>query len=219
MAELVWDEMDKRFFETGVSKGVVYTPVAGVYTTGVAWSGLTSVTSAPSGAEATAQYADNIKYVSLLSAEEWGGTIECFTYPEEFLVHDGVVKTANGLQVSMQSRPVFGFSWRTEKGNANDPELGYVIHMAYGLQAQPSEKANNTINDSPELATLSFTVTATPVAVTGMKPTAKTAVDSTDADVDPTGLSALEDELYGRAAVVSPNLPLPDAVDTLLSGA
>lgn len=215
MAELVWDELDKRFFERGVDKGVLYTPTAGVYSTGVAWSGLTAVTESPSGAESNKQYADNIVYVNLLSLEEFSATIEAFTFPDEFLLHDGVVKSANGAQFGMQARPVFGFCWRNLKGNAVDEDLGYVLNLAYGLQAAPSEKANNTINDSPELKAFSWTVSSTPVAVTGHRPTAIVKVDSTDSDVDAAGLAALESVLYGQAATPA-RLPLPDEVDTLL---
>lgn len=218
MAELVWDELDKRFFERGVDKGVLYTPTAGVYSSGVAWSGLTAVTESPSGAESNKQYADNIVYVNLLSLEEFSATIEAFTFPDEFLQHDGVVKTANGAQLGMQARPVFGFCWRNLKGNAIDEDLGYVLNLAYGLQAAPSEKANNTINDSPELKAFSWTVSSTPVAVTGHRPTAIVKVDSTDPDVDPAGLAALESALYGQSATPA-RLPLPDEVDTLLAGA
>lgn len=217
MAEITWDDLDKRFFERGVDHGVLYTPTAGIYSTGVAWNGLTAVTESPAGAESNKQYADNMVYVNLLSAEEFNGTIEAFTFPEEFLLHDGVVKTANGMQIGMQSRPTFGFSWRNLKGNAVDEDLGYVLNLAYGLQASPSEKANNTVNDSPELKAFSWTVSSTPVAVTGYKPTAIIKVDSTDPDVDPVGLAALEDALYGRGAGPSPRLPLPDEVDTLLA--
>ena len=219
MAEIVWDALDKRFFERGVDRGVLYTPVNGVYSTGVAWNGLTSVTESPSGAESNKQYADNMVYVNLLSAEEFNGTIEAFTFPEEFLLHDGVAKTANGMQITMQSRPSFGFSWRSLKGNAVDEDLGYIINLAYGLQASPSEKANNTVNDSPELKAFSWSVSSTPVAVAGHKPTALIKIDSTDADVDPAGLAALEDVLYGRGAGASARLPLPDEVDTLLATA
>lgn len=218
MPEIVWDALDKRFFERGVDRGVLYTPTAGVYSSGVAWNGLTSVTESPSGAEPNKQYADNIVYVNLLSAEEFSATIEAFTFPEEFLLHDGVVKTASGMQIGMQSRPTFGFSWRTLKGNALDEDLGYIINLAYGLQASPSEKANNTVNDSPELKTFSWSVSSTPVSVTGHKPTAIIKVDTTDPDVLPTGLAALEDELYGRGGT-GPRLPLPDEVDTLLATA
>lgn len=218
MAALVWDNMAERFFETGVDHGVLYTPTAGVYSSGVVWNGLTAVTQSPSGAEANPQYADNIKYVNLLSAEEFAATIEAFTFPKEFLLHDGVKKTANGMQIGQQGRPIFGFCWRTKKGSAEDEDLGYILNLAYGCQAAPSEKAHNTVNDSPELTTFSWALTTTPVAVTGFKPTAIIKVDSTDPDVDPGGLENLEDELYGRGAVVTPHLPLPDAVDTLLAG-
>jgi len=217
MAEIVWDALDERWFERGVDHGVLYTPVAGVYSTGVAWNGLTAVTESPAGAESNKQYADNMVYVNLLSAEEFNATIEAFTFPEEFLLHDGVAKTANGAQIGMQSRPTFGFSWRSLKGNAIDEDAGYILNLAYGLQASPSEKANNTVNDSPELKAFSWSVSSTPVAVTGFKPTAIVKVDSTDVDVTPAGLAALEDALYGRDAAPSPRLPLPDEVDTLLA--
>lgn len=216
MAEITWDALDERWFERGVDHGVLYTPTAGVYSNGVAWNGLTAVTESPAGAESNKQYADNMVYVNLLSAEEFNATIEAFTFPTEFLLHDGVVKTANGMQVGMQSRPAFGFSWRSLKGNAEDEDAGYVLNLAYGLQASPSEKANNTVNDSPELKAFSWTVSSTPVAVTGKKPTAIVKVDSTDPDVDPLGLAALEDALYGAGAGPTARLPLPDEVDTLL---
>ena len=130
--------------------------------------------------------------------------------------HDGVAKTASGLQIGQQGRPIFGFSWQTKKGTAEDPDAGFVLNMAYGCQAAPSEKAHNTVNDSPELTTFSWALTTTPVAVTGFKPTAIVKIDSTDPEVDPAGLAAVMDELYGRAAVVTPNLPLPDELDALL---
>lgn len=218
MAEITWDELDERFFERGVSHGVLYTPTAGVYSSGVAWNGLTGVTQSPSGAESNKQYADNIEYVNILSREEFGATIEAMTFPDEFLLHDGIAKTANGMRVAMQSRPIFGFCWRTEKGNALDENLGFILNLAYGCQAQPSEKAHMAINDSVELTTFSWTLTTTPVMVTGYKPTSLVQVDSTDPDVDPAGLENLMDELYGRGAALSPRLPLPDEVDTLLAG-
>ena len=216
MPEIVWDELDERFFERGVSNGVLYTPTAGVYGDGVPWNGLTNVTESPAGAESNKQYADNIVYVNLLSAEEFNATIEAFTFPRNFLVHDGVAKTPNGAQIGMQSRPTFGFSWQSIKGNALDEDLGFILNMAYGLQASPSEKSNATVNDSPELKAFSWSVSSTPVNVTGFKPTAIVKVDSTDPDVDPVGLEKLLDELYGRAAVLEANLPLPDEVDDLL---
>lgn len=219
MPELVWDALEERFFETGVSNGVLYTPVAGVYTSGVAWNGLTAVTASPSGAEPNKQYADNINYVTLMSAEEFNGTIECFTFPNEFLKFNGVSKTANGLQISGQSRGAFGFSWQSKKGNAIDEDLGFVLNLAYGLQASPSENADNTVNESPELKQFSFAMSSTPMSVTGFKPTAHVKVDSTDPTVDPAGLEALLDVLYGRGATPTPRLPLPDEVDTLLNPA
>ena len=215
MSELVWDELAERFFETGVDHGVLYSRVGGSYTNGQAWNGLTSVTASPSGAEANPQYADNIKYLNLFSAEEFGATIECFTAPDGFLTFDGVKKTTSGLRISQQSRPVFGFCWRTKKGNAEDEDLGYILHFAYGCQASPSEKQYQTVNDSPEPVTFSWTLTTTPVSVSGFKPTSYASVDSTDPDVDPDNLAALETVLYG-APGVEPRLPLPDEIDTIL---
>lgn len=217
MAEgaLIWDELAERFFETGVDHGVLYSQELGIYNDGEAWNGLTNVSVTPSGGEASPQYADNIKYFNLFSAEEFGATIECFNAPDGFLTYDGVAKTANGLRISQQLRPVFGFSWRTKKGNALNEDLGYIIHMAYGLQASPSEKTYETVNDSPAPLTFSWTLTSTPVAVTGHKPTAYISVDSTDPDVDPANLAALEVILYGSVGV-APRLPLPDEVDAIL---
>jgi hypothetical protein len=215
LGALAWDGLADRFFETGVSKGVLYSQVGGVYNDGVAWNGLTGVTESPSGAESNKQYADNIPYLNLFSAEEFGATIECFGAPDGFLVYDGVKKTANGLQIAMQSRPVFGFSWRTEKGNALDEDLGYILHLAYGLQATPSEKGYTTKNDSPEPVTFSWTISSTPVAVSGHKPTAIVKIDSTDPSVNAANLAALETILYG-APGVAPRMPLPDEVDAIL---
>lgn len=212
---LSWDAAADRFFETGADHGVLYSQVNGVYNDGVAWNGLTTVTESPSGAEPNAQYADNIKYLNLYSAEDFNATIECFTAPKGFLVNDGVVVTANGVQITQQSRPVFGFSWRTKKGNANDPDLGYILHLAYGLQASPAEKAYNTVNDSPEAMTFSWALSSTPVAVTGRKPTALVKIDSTDPTVNKTNLAALELILYGSPGI-APRLPLPDEVDAIM---
>lgn len=212
---LTWDELDKRYFETGVDHGVLYHQTGGVYNDGEAWNGLTTVTESPSGAESNKQYADNIPYLNLFSAEEFGATIECFTAPDGFLTYDGVAKTANGLQIGMQSRPVFGFSWRTQKGNALDEDLGYILHLAYGLQASPSEKTRTTKNDSPEPVTFSWAITSTPVAVPGYKPTAVVHIDSTDPDVSAENLAALEEILYGKPGV-APRLPLPAEVDAIL---
>lgn len=216
MTALAWDGLAERYFETGVDHGVLYSQTNGVYDLGVAWNGLTNVVEQPSGAEANPQYADNIKYLNLMSAEEFGATISCFSAPDGFLVFDGVRKTASGMQIGMQSRPVFGFSWRTKKGNGLDEDLGYILHLAYGLQAQPSEKSYDTVNDSPAPLTFSWTVSSTPVPVTGFKPTAIIKIDSTDPTVIPANLAALELILYGSPGV-DPRLPLPDEVEDILS--
>jgi hypothetical protein len=215
MTALTWDGLAERFFETGVSNGVLYSQTDGVYDFGVAWNGLTGVTESPSGAESNKQYADNITYLNLFSAEQFGATIECFAAPDGFLVFDGVKKTVNGVQIGMQSRPVFGFSWKTKKGNALDEDLGYILHLAYGLQASPSEKAYTTVNDSPAPLTFSWTISSTPVAVAGFKPTAIVKIDSTDPDVDLDNLADLETILYGSPGV-DPRLPLPDEVDSIM---
>lgn len=209
--ELKWDETGERLFETGVNKGVVYPQdAAGAYPLGVAWNGLTGVTESPSGAEATPVYADNIKYLNLISAEEFGATVEAYTYPDEFAECDGSAELAVGVKVNQQKRKAFGLSYRTALGNDVDAaDHGYKLHLIYGAMAAPSEKAFATINDTPEAITFSWELTTTPVAVTGMKPTASMEIDSTK--VDPTALANLEAILYG-AEGVDPYLPLPDAV-------
>ena len=220
MAILTWDQTGQRLYETGVEKGVLYIPDAqGVYTNGVAWNGLTAVTESPSGAEATALYADNIKYLNLYSAEEFGATIEAYTYPTEFAQFDGVVTppSATGLQLGQQGRKPFGLSYQTKVGNdllGND--FGYKIHLIYGATASPSEKAFSTINDSPEAITFSWELMTIPVAVTGFKPTSIVVVDSTKASV--ADLAALNDMLYGTAGT-SPRLPFPDELITLFNSA
>lgn len=208
---LVWDQVGERFYETGVDHGVLYIPDAtGVYNTGVAWNGLTTVTESPSGAEGNAQYADNIKYLNLISAEEFGATLEAFTFPEEFAQFDGLAVPNDGVYVGQQPRKSFGLSYRTRHGNDVDgDEYAYKLHLVYGAIATPSEKAYNTINDSPEAIAFSWTISTTPAPVTGMKPTALIVVDS--ATADPTGLTALETALYGAAAT-EPQLPTPDEV-------
>ena len=216
MTALTWDGLAERYFETGVSNGVLYSQENGVYNLGVAWNGLTNVTEQPSGAESNKQYADNIPYLNLFSAEEFGASISCFAAPDGFLVFDGVRKTAGGLQIGMQSRPVFGFSWQTKKGNALDEDLGFILHLAYGLQASPSEKSYDTVNDSPSPLTFSWTVSSTPVPVTGYKPTAIVKIDSTDPTVNQANLAALMTILYGSPGV-DPRLPLPDEVDDILN--
>lgn len=216
MAILLWDQVGERQYETGVDRGVLYIPTGGVYSDGFAWNGLTSVSESPSGAEATAQYADNIKYLNLISAEEFGATIEAFTYPTQFAQCDGTATPQPGVSVGQQTRKSFGLSYRTRLGNdllATD--FGYKIHLVYGATAAPTEKAYATINDSPEAITFSWEISTVPTPVTGLKPTAIITIDSTK--VPAAGLLALENALYGTAGT-SPRLPLPDEVITLLSG-
>lgn len=217
--KLTWDQLGERTYETGVDHGVLYIPNSnGVYTNGVAWNGLVSVSESPSGAEANAQYADNIKYLNLTSAEEFGATIEAFTYPDEFNQFDGLAVPAAGVTVGQQTRKTFGLSYRTLLGNdLEGNDYGYKLHLVYGCQASPSEKAYSTVNDSPEPITFSWELTTTPVAVTGLKPTSTITINSTE--VSPTDLAALELILYGDTGV-DPALPSPDDVIALFgSGA
>jgi hypothetical protein len=216
MAEIVWDATGERFYEAGVDHGVLYIPTGGVYDDGVAWNGLVSVTESPSGAEASPQYADNIKYLNLISAEQFSATVEAFTYPDEFAPFDGLAVPTPGIMLGQQNRGIFGLSYRTIIGNDVDgADHGYKIHLVYGAQAAPSEKAYSTVNDSPEALTFSWELSTTPVAVTGYKPTAMMTIDSTE--VDATALANLEQILYGAAAV-DPRLPLPDEVIALFAG-
>lgn len=217
MAKLVWDKQGERIYETGVDHGVLYVPDAqGVYTNGVAWNGLTTVTESPSGAESSPQYADNIKYLNLVSAEEFGATIEAFTYPDEFLQFDGVQQPTPGVSVGQQTRKTFGLSYRTKVGNDIDGnDHGYKLHLVYGCQAAPSEKAFATINDSPEAISFSWEITTTPVSVSDLDPTASLTIDSTK--VDASALAALEAELYGSSGT-DPRLPTPDEVIAFFSG-
>ena len=220
MAALVWDAVGDRFYETGVDHGVLYIPdELGVYSTGVPWNGLTGVTESPSGAEASAVYADNIKYLNLISAEEFGATLEAFTYPPEFNQFDGTAEAGtagSGLYVGQQGRTIFGLSYRTRVGNdVLGSEKGYKLHLVYGCAAAPTERAYVTINDSPEAITFSWEITTTPVPVTGFKPTALLTVDSVSAD--PVKLAALETMLYGDA-VAEAKLPLPDEVIAIFEG-
>lgn len=209
--ELVWDEVGTRKYETGVDKGALYIPnEEGVYDNGVAWNGLTTVTESPSGAEPNAQYADNIKYLNLYSAEQFGATIEAFTYPDEFAQFDGLATPTPGVSVGQQHRRAFGLCYRTKVGNDVDgDDFGYKLHLVYGCMASPSEKAYNTVNDSPEGINFSWEVSTTPVPVPGLKPTSIVTIDSTK--VDPDILADLEGILYGSAGV-EPSLPLPGAV-------
>lgn len=217
MVALVWDQTGERYYETGVDHGVLYIPDAtGVYSEGYAWNGLTTVTESPSGAEATPLYADNIKYLNLISAEEFGGTIEAYTYPEEFAQCDGTASPEEGVRVGQQPRKAFGLSYRTRIGNDTlGNEAGYKLHLVYGCMAAPSEKAYASINDSPEAITFSWEITTTPVPVTGFKPTSLLTIESPL--VDATALAELETLLYGDATAEA-SLPLPDAVIALFSG-
>lgn len=220
MSKIVWDKTGERYYETGVKNGVLYIPTGGVYSKGVAWNGLTAVTESPSGAEATPLYADDIKYLNLMSNEEFGATIEAYTYPDEFAECDGSASIATGVMIGQQTRKTFGLSYRTALGNdtvGND--YGYKLHLIYGALAAPSEKGYATINDSPEAITFSWEVTTTPVSVTGFKPTASITIDSTKAD--PTKLAALEKILYGSddSPATEPRLPLPDEIATLMEAA
>ena len=213
MTKLVWDEVGKRQYETGVSKGVLYPQVAGAYPKGAAWNGLTGVTESPSGAEPTALYANNAKYLNLMSAEEFGATVEAYTYPDEFAACNGEKELAEGVSVGQQPRTAFGMSYQTKIGTDANSEAGYKIHLIYGATAAPSERAYATVNDSPEAITFSWELTTTPVEVPGMKPTAIVTIDSTK--VDATKLAAFEKILYGDADVEA-RLPLPAEVATLL---
>lgn len=211
MAKIVWDATGERYYESGVDHGVLY-PLgsAGSYETGVAWNGLINVTESPEGAEPSDMWADNIKYGSLRSAETFGGTIEAYTYPEEFEECDGNKMVKEGVYIGQQSRKSFGFSYRTKIGNDVNQDLGYKLHLVYGCTASPSEKSRDTINDSPEAATLSWEFDTTPVNVTGGDPTATIVVDSRTAD--PTALANLEKKLYGDNTTGQPTLPSPDEV-------
>ena len=217
MSKLVWDQTGERLYETGVKMGVLYPQVAGAYPKGVAWNGITAITESPSGAEATPLYADDIKYLNLMSTEEFGATIEAYTYPEEFAECDGSASLADGVYIGQQARKTFGLCYRTVVGNDVDSnDHGYKLHLIYGALAAPSEKAYATINDSPEAITFSWEVTTTPVNVTGFKPTACVTIDSTK--VDAAKLTALEVILYGSEDE-EPRLPLPDEIATLMKTA
>ena len=217
MARLVWDKTGERFYETGVSHGVLYPQDSGgTYPTGVAWNGLSSVSETPSGGEATAIWADNMKYLSLMSTEELGGSITAYTYPEQWKECDGSAELVKGASIGQQTRKTFGLCYRTIKGNDTEGDAhGYLLHIVYGAKASPSERQYQTVSDSPEAIELSWEYTTTPVSVTGRKPTSLVIIDSTTAD--PTKLSKLEDILYGDASGDGPRLPLPDEIVTLLT--
>ena len=216
MAKLEWDKSGERIYETGVSNGVLY-PLdnAGAYSQGVVWNGLTNVSESPEGAEATALYADNIKYLNLMSTEEFKATVEAYTYPDEFGACNGELELADGVSIGQQKRKTFGMSYKTKVGNDVDSDLGYKIHLIYGALAAPSEKAYATINDSPEAITFSWELSTTPVAVTGAKPTASLVIDSTKTTAEK--MAAIEAILYGSENSDA-RLPLPDEVLSIMNG-
>ena len=215
MSKLVWDQTGERYYETGVKNGVLYVQgEGGTYQNGVAWNGLTAVTESPSGAEPTTLYADDMKYLTLMSAEEFGATIEAYTYPVEFNQCNGEAEIATGVIVGQQDRKSFGLCYRTTVGNDVDGNAyGYKLHIIYGAKAAPSEKAYAAINDSPEAITFSWELTTTPINVEGFKPTANITIDSTKADASK--LTALEAILYGSEAE-NARLPLPGEIITLM---
>lgn len=224
--KLVWDKTGEHYYETGVKNGVLY-PMStnGTYPKGVAWNGLTAITESPSGAEATALYADDIKYLNLMSNEEFGATVEAYTYPDEFAECDGSASLTEGVYIGQQARKTFGLCYRTTLGNdSKGNDYGYKLHIIYGAMASPSEKAYSTINDSPDAITFSWELSTTPVAVANFKPTASLTIDSTK--VDPQKLAELEEILYGKdgtgedhsTGAVDPRLPLPDEIANLMKG-
>lgn len=217
MSRIVWDQAGERLYETGVKNGVLYPQDNGVYPKGVAWNGLTAVTESPSGAEATALYADDIKYLNLMSKEEFGATIEAYMAPEEFDECDGTASIAAGVTIGQQSRKAFGMAYKTTIGNdVEGDSYGYKLHIIYGALAAPSEKSYATISDSPEAITLSWEVTTTPVTVEGFEPTATVTINSTK--VDAAKLAALEDILYG-SETEDARLPLPDEIVQIIGDA
>ena len=217
MSKIIWDQTGERLYETGVDHGVLY-PVQedGTYSLGVAWNGLTGITESPSGAEATPLFADNIKYLNLVSAEDFGCTIEAFTYPDEFAECDGSAAIATGVNIGQQARKTFGLCYRTIVGNDVDSNgYGYKLHLIYGCLAAPSEKSYATVNDSPEAITFSWEDKSTPVNVTGHKPTACLTIDSTK--VEEAKMKSIEDALYGTESA-QPTLLLPDEIVAIING-
>lgn len=216
MSVLTWDGTGERYYEMGVSKTVLfpYNSTSNAYETGVAWNGVTNITDSPEGADANDLYADNIKYASIRSAEKVNGSIEAYTYPDEWLPCDGISTPVNGVYFRQQARKAFGLCWRTEIGNDVSEDAGYKLHFIYGATASPSDQSHDTINDSPDATTFSWDYETTPVQVTGYKPLAKVEIDSRT--VDATKLKALEDIIYGTADKES-KLPLPGEILTTLS--
>lgn len=215
---LTWDDAGKRLYETGVKQGVLYPQDDnGAYLKGVAWNGLTAVTESPEGAEPTPLYADDIKYLNLLSTEEFKATVEAYTYPDEFAECDGSGSLVEGVTIGQQDRKTFGLSYRTSLGNdVKGNEYGYKLHIVYGCLAAPSEKAYATVNDSPEAITFSWEVSTTPVNVTGFKPTASLVLDSVK--LGAAKMKAIEDVLYGSSAAEA-RLPLPDEIKSIIESA
>lgn len=224
--KLVWDKTGEHYYETGVKNGVLYPMSAsGTYPKGVAWNGLTAITESPSGAEATALYADDIKYLNLMSNEEFGATVEAYTYPDEFAECDGSASLTEGVYIGQQARKTFGLCYRTTLGNdSKGNDYGYKLHIIYGAMASPSEKAYSTINDSPDAITFSWELSTTPVAVANFKPTASLTIDSTKVDLQK--LASLEEILYGKdgtgedhsTGAIDPRLPLPDEIANIMKG-
>ena len=215
MSKIVWDATGERLYETGVKQGVLYPmDASGTYPKGVAWNGLTAVTESPSGAESTPLYADDIKYLNLISAEQFGATIEAYTYPDEFSACNGEAELVPGVTIGQQARKTFGMSYRTIIGNDVDGEShGYKLHLIYGAIASPSEKNYATVNDNPDAITFSWEISTTPVSVEGFKPTASLTIDSTKVAAEK--MTALEKILYGDTDV-EPRLPLPNEVATII---
>lgn len=217
MAKITWDDTGKRFYETGVDRGVLYPLKSdGTYDKGVAWNGLTSVSESPEGAEPTDLWADNIKYATLRSAETFGATIEAYTYPDEFMECDGTATLVPGVHLGQQSRKAFGFVYRTKIGNdvSSDIDAGYKLHIIYNATASPSDKSYETINDSPDAITLSWEITTNPVNVTGYKPLSTIVIDTTKLDdAKKASLTTLETTLFGgEDASANPTLPTPDQI-------
>lgn len=223
MAALVWDAIGEKFYETGVDHGVLYPQEGGAYPKGYAWNGLINVTETPSGAEDSPLYADNIKYLNLKSAEEFGATLECYTYPDEWAACNGEAEMVKGVTLGQQSRNTFGLSYRTKKGNDTDgQDHGYKLHLVYGGSASPSERSYGTVNDSPEAITFSYEISTTPVNVSGndvngnpLKPVALVTIDSTKFSKEQ--MKKLEDILYGSEDGDGPRLPLPDELRTIFA--
>lgn len=217
MSKLKWDEIGKKFYQTGVSNTVLFPQKEdGTYETGVAWSGVTTITESPSGAESTPVYADNIKYLNLVSAEEYGSTIEAYTFPEEFAECDGSAEVAEGVRIGQQQRKQFGLAYKSLIGNdTKKTAYGYKLHLVYNALAAPSEKSHQTVNDSTEAETMSWEISTTPVDVTGYDPTASLEIDSTTIDAD--ALKKIEDIIFGTEEAES-RLPLPDEIISIIKG-